>query len=93
MHNLSGVYFKENETITINNELYYSFALIYPKQVRHYYLKDRNEYNNWVKELKKAIDVTPLTEFYDVKGNLGKGKFGQVKLGIHKQTGRKVAIK
>lgn len=93
MHNLSGVYFKENDAITFNNELFYSFAIIYPKQVRHYYLKDKNEYNNWVKELKKAIDVTPLTEFYDVKGNLGKGKFGQVKLGIHKQTGRKVAIK
>ena len=93
MHNLSGVYFKENDTITFNNELFYSFAIIYPKLVRNYYLKDKSEYNKWVKELKKAIDVTSLTEFYDVKGNLGKGKFGQVKLGIHKQTGRKVAIK
>ena len=68
MHNLSGVYFKENDTITFNNELFYSFAIIYPKQVRNYYLKDKTEYNKWVKELKKAIDVTPLTEFYDVKG-------------------------
>lgn len=93
MHNLSGVYLKENEPITMNNCLFYSFSIIYPKQVRNYYLNEKSEFNNWMKELRKAIDTTPLTESYEVRETLGKGKFGLVKLGIHKETKRKVAIK
>lgn len=34
-----------------------------------------------------------MEDFYELKGTLGKGKFGLVKLAIHKKTGRKVAIK
>ena len=34
-----------------------------------------------------------LTDIYEVKEKLGNGKFGLVRLGIHKQTGHKVAIK
>lgn len=30
---------------------------------------------------------------YEIKDSIGKGKFGRVKLGIHKKTGKKVAIK
>lgn len=93
MHNLSGVYLKENEPITMNNCLFYSFSIIYPKQIRNYYLNEKSEFNNWMKELRKAIDTTPLTESYEVRETLGKGKFGLVKLGIHKKTKRKVAIK
>ena len=93
MHNLSGVYLKENEPITMNNCLFYSFSIIYPKQIRNYYLNEKSEFNNWMKELRKAIDTTPLTESYEVRETLGKGKFGLVKLGIHKETKRKVAIK
>jgi len=34
-----------------------------------------------------------LEDYYEIKGDLGKGKFGAVKLGVHRKTGRKVAIK
>ena len=34
-----------------------------------------------------------MEDFYELRGTLGKGKFGLVKLAIHKKTGRKVAIK
>jgi serine/threonine protein kinase len=34
-----------------------------------------------------------MFDFYDVKESLGKGKFGLVKAGVHKKTGKKVAIK
>jgi serine/threonine protein kinase len=34
-----------------------------------------------------------LNDIYEVREKLGNGKFGLVRLGIHKQTGRKVAIK
>jgi 5'-AMP-activated protein kinase catalytic alpha subunit len=32
-------------------------------------------------------------EYYDLQESIGKGKFGRVKLGVHKKTGKKVAIK
>ena len=34
-----------------------------------------------------------IFNYYDMSTTLGKGQFGLVKLGVHKQTGRKVAIK
>ena len=34
-----------------------------------------------------------IFQFYDLSTTLGKGQFGLVKLGIHKQSGKKVAIK
>ncbi len=43
--------------------------------------------------MKKAVGYSNLFDFYDVKEALGKGKFGTVKLGVHKKTGKKVAVK
>ena len=34
-----------------------------------------------------------MEDFYEILGDLGKGKFGVVKLGLHIKTKRKVAIK
>ena len=34
-----------------------------------------------------------LNDLYEIKGCLGRGKFGLVKLGVHKESGREVAIK
>jgi hypothetical protein len=36
--------------------------------------------------VKKAIGYANLTDFYDIKENLGKGKFGIVKAGLHKKN-------
>jgi len=48
---------------------------------------------NWVSAIKRSTGYADLTDIYEVKEKLGNGKFGLVRLGIHKQTGRKVAIK
>ena len=44
-------------------------------------------------KLNKAIGYAHLFDFYEVKESIGKGKFGTIKLGIHKKTGKKVAVK
>ena len=93
VHNLCGVYLKLNSPLNKDGKVYYSFSIIYPLQTRNYYSEDKNEIDNWLKHLKKAIDITPLNENFDLKENLGRGQFGLVKIGIHKLTGRKVAIK
>ncbi len=93
VHNLCGVYLKLNSPLNKDGKVYYSFSIIYPLQTRNYYSEDKNEIDNWLKHLKKAIDITPINENFDLKENLGRGQFGLVKIGIHKLTGRKVAIK
>ena len=93
MHNLNGLFLQKEKSVEYEGTTYYSFSVIYPTKTRVYYCKNEKEYNNWVEKLKIATGYTNLLEIYDVKNKLGSGKFGLVKLGIHKKTGQKVAIK
>ena len=93
MHNLNGLFLQKEKSVEYEGTTYYSFKVIYPTKARVYYCKDEKEYNEWVEKLKIATGYTDLLEIYDVKNKLGSGKFGLVKLGIHKKTGQKVAIK
>ena len=93
MHNLSGVYLKEEEPITLEGKQFYTFIIVFPSKERKYYVLDKNEYQNWLIAIRKAVGYSNLNEIYEVRDVLGKGKFGLVRLGIHKESGRKVAIK
>ena len=93
MHNLSGVFVKEDQPITYDGKPLYCFSVIYPKKSRFYYVDSEEDYQNWMKNIRKATGYANLTDIYDVKDKLGNGKFGLVRLGIHKTTGRKVAVK
>lgn len=94
MHNLSGVFIEEpKEKVNIEGNDYYTFSIIYPKKTRIYYVDNKEDYERWINSIKKAIGYSNLTDNYEVKQKLGNGKFGLVKLGIHKNSGRKVAIK
>ena len=93
MHNLSGVYIKDEGAVTINSKKLYCFNIIFPTKERKYYLQDESEYIKWVESIRKVVHYSNISDLYEIKGNLGKGKFGQVKLGIHKESGRQVAIK
>ena len=93
MHNLSGVYLKEEEPVTLEGKLFYSFIIVFPSKERKYYILDKNEYQNWLKAIRKAVGYSNLNDIYEVREVLGKGKFGLVRLGIHKESKRKVAIK
>ncbi len=93
MHNLSGVFLEECEKKVIEGNTYFSFSVVYPKKTRVYYVEKEEEYKSWINSIKKAIGYNNLNDSYEIKQKLGNGKFGVVKLGIHKETGRKVAIK
>lgn len=93
MHNLSGVFLEEQEKTNIEGHNYFTFAIVYPKKTRVYYVENQENYDSWIDSIKRAIGYSNLTDSYEVKQKLGNGKFGLVKLGIHKKTGRKVAIK
>ena len=93
IHNLSGVFIQSNGLVKLGNKQYYCFTIIFPTKARKYYLSDESEYYNWVNTIRKIVGYSNLNEIYEIKQVLGKGKFGLVKLGIHRGNGRKVAIK
>ena len=93
MHNLSGVFVSEEPMKEINGKKCFCFSVTYPKKTRMYYVEDENEYKTWVEKLKIATEYTNLTDLYDIKEKIGRGKFGLIKLGINKKTKKKVAIK
>ena len=93
MHNLSGVYLRDEDSVQVNGKNYYSFSIIFPSKARKYYVDNEQEYHNWIDSIRKVVKYANLNDIYEIKGVLGKGKFGLVKLGIHKESGRKVAVK
>ena len=93
MHNLSGVFLKEELKHKIENESYFCFSVVYPKKSRIYFTDNEEDKKNWIKCIRKVTGYENLTDIYDIKEKLGNGKFGLVRLGIHKQSQRKVAVK
>jgi hypothetical protein len=93
MHNLTGVFVREESNLIHEGVTYYSFSVVYPKKVRVYYCDNLNEFKEWIKRIQKVTGYFDLNDIYDVRDSIGNGKFGVVKLGFHKQSGRKVAIK
>lgn len=67
MHNLSGVYIKEENGIIYEGVDFFCFSVVYPKKVRNYYTNDKQEYKNWIKLIQKATGYQSLTDIYDVK--------------------------
>lgn len=93
MHNLSGCHVKESSSITINGIKFYSFVIIFQSKSRSYYTTDREQAVSWINRLRKAIGYESFFDFYEIIDDIGEGKFGVVKLGVHKNTKLRVAIK
>ena len=98
MHNLSGCFVQESgekTTYKYNDKEFYKFEIFFnnKSKVRQYYALDYEVVKNFVQKIKKAIGYIKFTDLYEIKQVIGKGKFGVVNLGIHKKTGKKVAIK
>ena len=93
MHNLSGAYIKDEGPVKIKERKLFCFNIIFPGKEKRYYVSNEKEYNKWIEAIRKIVHYSNFHELYDIRETLGKGKFGLVKLGIHKETGRKVAVK
>lgn len=70
-----------------------SFGVVYPNKTRFYFVETEKEYKGWFNAIKKVTSHESIKESYEIQTKLGTGKFGQVRLGVHIETGRKVAIK
>ena len=96
MHNLSGCFVQESpERKFYENKELYCFE-IYSKnkpKTRKYYTEEDLVRKSFVSTIKQAIGYVKFSDLYEIKEVIGKGKFGVVNLGIHKKTGKQVAIK
>lgn len=94
MQSLSGVYIKSQaEEQMEDGTILHPFMLIFSNKRRIYYLDTKEDRDNWVEKIKQAIGYANLHDFYDLENSLGKGKYGIVKKGRHKKSGREVAVK
>ena len=94
MQSLAGVFIKsELEEMLDDSTILYPFMLIFPNKRRIYYLETLAERDQWVEKIKQVIGYANLHDFYDLKESLGKGKYGLVKRGEHKKSGKEVAVK
>ena len=93
MHNLSGTYVQENGEKKIDNKIFYLFSIIFNTKTRMYYCPDRDVAKLWTASLRKAIGYENFFDSYEMLDEIGEGKFGLVKLGVHYKTKERVAIK
>lgn len=93
MHNLTGCFVKEKDVVELEGKKLYGFSIVFSNKTRTYYCQSKKTLDDWITALRIAIGYQHFTDFYEMKNDLGEGKFGLVKLGIHKKTGEKVAIK
>ena len=94
MQSLVGVHIKnEAEEPVDEKNVLHPFMLIFPNKRRVYYLKNKQEKERWMNAIKKSIGYANVFDFYEFRENLGQGKYGVVKLGIHKKSQKEVAIK
>ena len=95
MNNLSGAFCREGMPLNFDGQEFLSIQIINNSKTKflHVNSSEIEEYNNWLKYFKKVTGYSDLYNTYMIGHKLGNGKFGIVRLGIHRITRRKVAIK
>lgn len=95
LYNLSDCFINSNDiTKTFDKEQYYQFSVIFSnKDNKIFYVNSQKTLNKWVTSLQIAVNQRKIEDFYEIKNNLGEGKFGIVKLAENKITKIKVAVK
>ena len=93
MHNLSGCYIRENGDKIISGNKFYCFQILFPSKKRNYYTETKQIAADFVINLKKQVGYLNFFDYYEMLDDIGEGKFGLVKLGLHKSTQERVAIK
>ena len=79
MHSLVGIFVKseKEEQLEGSNTFIYPFKMIFPNnKVRVFYCRNRDDRSKWVQNIKAAVGYSQIEDFYDIQGDLGKGKFG-----------------
>lgn len=71
----------------------FPFTIIFGPNQQTFYATKKDDRAKWVQVLKDACGYSSLAQYYELKEIIGKGRYGVVRLAIHKKTQAKVAIK
>ena len=77
-----------------NGKTFHPIKLVIPpNKSRLIFFPKVQDQTLWINRLQDAMGYSNIFNFYTLDKTLGKGQFGLVKLAVHKQSGKKVAIK
>ncbi|MCQ2816941.1 MAG: protein kinase [archaeon] len=93
MHNMSGLFLKEENPLILKGNTYYCLSLRNEQKTRYYYCDNQNEFRKWLKKFEIATGSDKFEDNYEMEKELGQGKFGLVMECKQKSTGKKYAVK
>lgn len=96
MHTLVGTFISldvEKKDEERQRKLYPIKIGMPPRFSRRLYFADMNKQNHWLAAMRKVAMSQDFYEFYDIRGELGKGSMGEIKLAVQKRTGEEYAAK
>jgi len=95
MHYINGCFVKKQEPKNLKNRLYYCFSITFSNnnKTKKYYHKDEKEIKSWMEAINQANNFKDFFMDYRLGDLLGKGQYGIVKIGFHKKTNKKMALK
>ena len=94
LNNLIGCFITTQPKKPLAEGNIYPFTIIFsPTISKTYYANTKESLDVWTEKIRKVIGYSNMSDYYELKETIGRGKFGLVKLAIHKKTGKKVAIK
>jgi len=82
-----------SETQQSNVVKYYPFKLCFKKKTRFYFCSIEEDCKKWVKFIRSVTKFREVNDLFSFGESLGKGKFGNVTIGINKSNKTQVAIK
>ena len=93
LNHLSGCFVKAKGEKEIQSKKYHMFTIYIMGKLMSYYCESAKISNDFVSAFKIAFNYQNFFDYYEICGDISEGQFGIVKLGIHKKTKEKVAIK
>ncbi len=95
MLSLSGCFLREEapELVGKDGMTIYPFTLWMGEECKKLYAINSGDRDAWLKAIRQVLGSANVTDFYEIKEQLGKGNYGVVRAAVHKETGDRVAIK
>jgi hypothetical protein len=67
LHNLSGIFFRKEAKVKINDSDFFCFSIVYGETIKNYYVDNETEFENWLANLKKATGCSNLIDTYEIR--------------------------